>query len=97
MARLIRNAVLRAPDWRSILASSQRNAQITQFKDWEPAVYQVALPMEHKMLSEPMSYSIITCHMTKTLNIVAHRKPQAIDERIDTGGGSGAFGTAELR
>lgn len=90
MARLIRNVFLRAPNFKSILASANPQASLFIFKEFEPIVFQATIPIERKSITDAIDYDITTCHLTGSITIIGKRRaePQPIDERICKGRGN---------
>jgi len=88
--RLLRNVFLRAPDFRSILATNTPQATLFQFKEWEPIVFQATIPIERRAIVEAIDYDITTCHLTGTMTVLGKRRrdTQPIDERMCKGLGN---------
>lgn len=89
--RLLRNVFLKAPDFRSILATANPQATLYRFKDWSPVVFQATIPIERRAMVDAIDYDITTCHLTGTMTILAKRRrePYEIDDRICSGLGTG--------
>lgn len=90
MVRLIRNVFLRAPNFRSILATANPQASLFIYKDHEPIVFQATIPIERKSITEAIDYDITTCHLTGSMTIIAKRRAdhEPIDDRICRGRGN---------
>ena len=89
--RLLRNVFLRAPDFRSILATNTPQATLYRFKDWGPVVFQATIPIERQAITEAIDYDITTCQFTGTMTVIAKRRREnhEIDDRICSGLGTG--------
>lgn len=71
--RLVRNIFLRAPDFRSILTTNMPQATLYRFKDLEPQVFRLEVPIDRKALTDAMDYDITTCQLSGTITIIARR------------------------
>lgn len=73
MLKLYRNVMLKAPDFRSVVSSATPMIEVWKFKDWNPEVFRATIPMDSYYLTKATNFTITTCHLTKSVTIVATR------------------------
>ena len=72
--RLFRNVVLRPADFRAIYSTTNSQAYIVHFKEWEPTTFRLNVPVCREALTKSMDYDITTCHLSGTLTIIGKKK-----------------------